>query len=138
MQTLKGKLTISMPHGPEPQVMRILLKDEEAREELRIEIGLEGFARCIGNEAFQPCTFELPEHFGMLRETKSAKVPIPEENRFGMDDTIAKKLLEPFWVDGWTGGVLDLMNSKNRDKGGNGVVNLHRWKARDAEETTPA
>lgn len=131
---LKGKLTITMPTGPNPPVMRIMLKDEEAIEELKIEIGLEGFARCIGHEAFQPCTFEIPEHFGMVRETRTMTVSIPKRKEFGMDDTFAKELLEPFWENGWTGGILDLMNFKNRDCNGNGVVHLHRWRTREEIE----
>jgi len=114
--------------------MRILLKDPEAVQELRIEVGLEEFARAIGHEAFQPCTFELPEHFGKVRECKQVTVPLSKKTEFGMDDTVAKKLLEPFWVDGWTGGILDLMSFKNRDSDGNGLVTLHRWKERDGEE----
>ena len=114
--------------------MRILLKDEDSREELRIEIELEEFARALGHEARQPCTFELPDNFGMVHETKKATIPIPKKQQFGMDDTTAKELLKLFWVDGWAGGILDLMNFKNRDEDGNGVVTLHRWKDRDGEE----
>lgn len=139
----KGRLSISRPinNMRDPGVFIYLTDDMSLTRCVEINIPIADFAELLFGRGELPCEFEFrPDRVGLKHEHKTEQVRMPKHD-FEKRQSVAKKALAPFEIDGWKGSVRDMENHNNyvgpTQKDGSQMVRVQFVRWIPATEPTP-
>jgi len=133
---LRGHITISRLSSNDPEVraapVRITIEDRTSGFQVaEVEMSLKNFAEALLHVAHIDCDINLTvdERIGLERETKTARVPLPENGipyKKGEREAVVEEMVKPFEVDGWRARREDAVNVR-RHRDGCAAVTFVRY-----------
>lgn len=129
---LSGKLTVLRSHRGDAPMVRIHVRDDEARTNfLVIELTPDALMQAIMGSSQVECTLETAnlERVGMLMQTKIIHIDAPKDVVGSLDgqEQQITAALSPHEVDGWIGTRADMTSSRRRCEGQKQAVTFCRW-----------
>lgn len=138
---MKGTISISRMTGGDEGKIHISIVENNSRVEFFEGLmSLEDFAAAVTGSSYRDVEFEFrPEKVGMIAENKEEIVDRPKG--YSRDETAkkkARKLMEPFEVDGWKGNVDDMFNGHRNVGNDKCRVRFFRHVAATPEPSIPS